>query len=113
MDGIHILLPMLVTFSTFDGVKDYSDYISRLTQAPRAFEQTIACMRHGMKDGLMPPRFVLDKVADQADAIATQAHRRVVLAHAPMRAHHFLAEFSPGQDDRAGVRGLSGESRRV
>jgi uncharacterized protein (DUF885 family) len=113
MDGIHILLPMLVTFPTFDGVKDYSDYISRLTQAPRAFEQTIACMRHGMKDGLMPPRFVLDKVADQADAIATQAHRRVVLAHAPMRAHHFLAEFSPGQDDRAGVRGLSGESRRV
>src|SRR5580658_636785 len=30
-----------------------------------------------------------------------------------MRAHHLLAEFSPGQDERAGVRGLPGEPRRV
>jgi len=80
MDGIHILLPMLVTFSTFDSVKDYSDYISRLTQASRAIDQTMALMRHGMKDGLMPPRFLLSKVADQADAIATQAPEKSPLA---------------------------------
>lgn len=80
MNGIHIFLPMLVTFSTFDGVKDYSDYISRLSQASRAIDQTIALMRHGMKDGLMPPRFLLDKVADQADAVGTQAPEKSPLA---------------------------------
>jgi uncharacterized protein (DUF885 family) len=80
MDGIHIFLPMLVTFSAFDSVKDYGDYISRLTQASRAIDQTIALMRHGMKDGLMPPRFLLAKVADQADAIATQAPEKSPLA---------------------------------
>src|ERR1017187_4916606 len=41
-----------------------------------------------------------------------RSHRRAVLAHAPLRAHHLLAEFSPGQDDRPGVRGLSGEPDR-
>ena len=80
MNGIHIWLPMLVTFSNFDSVKDYTDYISRLTQASRAIDQTMALMRHGMKDGLMPPRFLLAKVADQADAIATQASEKSPLA---------------------------------
>jgi uncharacterized protein (DUF885 family) len=80
MDGIHIFLPMLVNFSSFDSVKDYSDYISRLTQAPRAIDQTMALMRHGMKDGLMPPRLALDKVADQANALATQAAEKSPLA---------------------------------
>jgi uncharacterized protein (DUF885 family) len=80
MDGIHIFLPMLVNFSSFDTVKDYSDYISRLTQAARAIDQTMALMRHGMKDGLMPPRLALDKVADQANALATQAAEKSPLA---------------------------------
>jgi uncharacterized protein (DUF885 family) len=80
MNGIHIWLPMLVTFSAFDSVKDYTDYISRLMQASRAMDQTMALMRHGMRDGLMPPRFLLNKVADQADAIATQAPEKSPLA---------------------------------
>jgi uncharacterized protein (DUF885 family) len=73
MTGIHIQLPMLATLMTFDGVKDYDDYISRLQQAPRALDQTVAMMRKGMRDGLMPPRFLMEKVADQAQTIATQA----------------------------------------
>jgi len=73
MSGIHIFLPELVTFTSFDSVKDYSDYISRLTQASRAIDQTMVLMRKGMKDGLVPPRFLLEKVVDQADAIATQS----------------------------------------
>src|ERR1700722_12626394 len=80
MSGVHIFLPELVSFASFDSVKDYSDYISRLTQAPRAIDQTMALMRHGMKDGLMPPRFLLDKVADQANAIATQAPEKTPFA---------------------------------
>jgi uncharacterized protein (DUF885 family) len=80
MSGVHIFLPELVTFVSFDSVKDYSDYIARLTQAPRAIDQTMALMRHGMKDALMPPRFLLDKVADQANAIATQAPEKTPFA---------------------------------
>jgi uncharacterized protein (DUF885 family) len=70
MDGIHIFLPMLASFTSFDTVKDYSDYIARLSQVSRAIDQTIALMRQGMQDGLMQPRFLLDKVAEQADAVA-------------------------------------------
>jgi len=73
MDGIHIFLPLLPTFMSFESVKDYRDYISRLTQVSQAIDSTMALMRKGMKDGLMQPRFLLDKVADQADAIAGQA----------------------------------------
>jgi uncharacterized protein (DUF885 family) len=80
MSGVHIFLPELVSFVTFDSVKDYSDYISRLRQAPRAIDETMALMREGMKDGLMPPRFLLDKVADQANAIATQAPEKTPFA---------------------------------
>ena len=80
MGGIHIFLPMLSSFAPFESVKDYSDYISRLTQASRAIDQTIVLMRHGMKDGLMPPRFLLDKVVEQTDAIAGQAPDKSPLA---------------------------------
>ncbi len=80
MSGVHIFLPELVAFTSFDSTKDYSDYISRLRQAPRAIDQTIALMREGMKDGLMPPRFLLDKVADQANTIATQAPEKTPFA---------------------------------
>jgi uncharacterized protein (DUF885 family) len=80
MGGIHIFLPMLSSFAPFESVKDYSDYISRLTQASRAIDQTMALMRHGMKDGLMPPRFLLDKVVEQTDAIAGQAPDKSPLA---------------------------------
>jgi|HubBroStandDraft_1064217.scaffolds.fasta_scaffold05868_4 uncharacterized protein (DUF885 family) len=99
MSGIHIFLPMLVNFSTFDSVKDYSDYISRLRQASRAIDQTMALMRHGMKDGLMPPRFLLDKVADQANAIATQAPEK-----SPFAQPFFKFPKSVGEDDQQRLR---------
>src|SRR5262249_20188015 len=36
---------------------------------PRVLEQTADVMRQGMKDGLMPPKLVLDKVPGQCDGI--------------------------------------------
>jgi uncharacterized protein (DUF885 family) len=72
-NGIQIGLPELVTVLSFQSVKDYEDYISRLRQIPRALDQTAVQMRKGMADKLMPPRFLLEKVVDQCKAIASQA----------------------------------------
>ncbi len=72
-NGVHIDMPQLVLILSFQSVKDYEDYISRLKLMPRLFEQTIIQMQKGVADKLMPPRFLLDKVAEQASGIATQA----------------------------------------
>jgi uncharacterized protein (DUF885 family) len=71
-NGIHILLPHLVQILSFQTVKDYEDYISRLNLMPRLLDETIIQMRKGMADKLMPPRFLLDKVVEQANDLATQ-----------------------------------------
>src|SRR5450631_4060511 len=71
--GVHLSLPQLVSFLSFQSVKDYEDYISRLKQMPQLIDQTIVQMQKGVADKLMPPRFLLEKVADQTAAIANQA----------------------------------------
>jgi uncharacterized protein (DUF885 family) len=71
-NGIQIGLPDLVTTLSFESVKDYEDYVSRLGQMPRLLEQTVVQMRKGMNDKLMPPRFLLEKVVDQCNAVASQ-----------------------------------------
>jgi uncharacterized protein (DUF885 family) len=70
--GIQVWLPQLVNLLSFQSVKDYEDYISRLTQMPRLLDQTTVQMRKGMNDKLMLPRFLLEKVADQCNALASQ-----------------------------------------
>ncbi|MEP6945800.1 MAG: DUF885 domain-containing protein [Acidobacteriota bacterium] len=70
--GIHIDLPQEVSAFPFANVKDYDDYIARLKQVPRAFDETIQRMRKGMKDGLMPPKILLLQVVTQAEGIAKQ-----------------------------------------
>src|ERR1700691_1148653 len=72
-NGPHIDLPQLVTILSFTTVKDYDDYISRLKQMPRYFDENVIQMRKGMADGLMPPRILLDQVVTQANRIGTQA----------------------------------------
>ncbi len=68
--GIHIDTPQLVAALPFDTVKDYEDYIARLGQIPRVFDETMAMMRQGVKDKLMPPQFVLPKIVRQSRDIA-------------------------------------------
>lgn len=62
--------PKLVTALEFASVKDYEDYLARLRTLPHLLEQDIALMREGMAKGLVPPKFLLAKVAKQADDIA-------------------------------------------
>ena len=73
MDGPHLGLVELVTLTPLNSVKDYDDYLSRLHQVPRMLEQVTGNMRQGMKDGLMPPRYLLEKVVPQTQEIANTA----------------------------------------
>jgi uncharacterized protein (DUF885 family) len=73
VNGLPIELPELVTVLSFQSVKDYDDYISRLRQFPRVFDETMIQMRKGMAEGLMPPRVLLEKVVVQCNGLATQA----------------------------------------
>lgn len=71
-NGVQIGLPDLVAVLSFQSVRDYQDYVSRLTQIPRLLQQTTIQMRNGLNDKLMPPRFLLEKVVDQCNAIVSQ-----------------------------------------
>ena len=70
-NGIQLELPQLVNVLSFKSVKDYEDYLSRLAQMPRLLDQNIIQMRNGMRDNLMPPRFLLEKVTAQCNAVAS------------------------------------------
>jgi uncharacterized protein (DUF885 family) len=72
MGGLHLELPDLVVLTPFKTVADFDNYLARLHQIPRAFDQVTANMRQGLHDGLMPPRYLLEKVAAEADDIADQ-----------------------------------------
>ena len=69
-NGLHLQYAQLVSIFPFATVKDYENYLARLGQFPRMFDQIIALGEAGERDGLMPPKFLLEKVVTQADAIA-------------------------------------------
>jgi uncharacterized protein (DUF885 family) len=68
--GIHLGYAGLAFESPFRNVKDYDNYLSRLHQIPRILDQAMGHMRDGLRDRLMPPKFLLEKVSTQAQEIA-------------------------------------------
>lgn len=72
MNGIHLDLAMLATQMPFLTAKDYENYLARLHAIPRAFDQVTSNMRQGLRDRLMPPKYLLEKVASEAEDIATK-----------------------------------------
>jgi uncharacterized protein (DUF885 family) len=68
-NGIHTSLADLPQSVPLDSVKHYEDYIARLQQIPRALTQTTEVLRAGMKDNLMPVRFLLEKIPMQCQGI--------------------------------------------
>ncbi|MDQ6654215.1 MAG: DUF885 domain-containing protein [Verrucomicrobiota bacterium] len=68
-NGVHTRLADLPLSVPLDSVQHYEDYISRLHQIPRVLDQVTEVMRQGMKDGLMPPKLVLEKLPAQCDGI--------------------------------------------
>ena len=68
-NGIHTSLADLPLSMPFDSVKHYEDYIARLHQIPRVLTQTTEVLRAGMKDKLMPVRFLAEKLPVQCQGI--------------------------------------------
>src|SRR5271163_1957701 len=67
--GIHTNLADLPLSVPLDSVQHYEDYIARLHQIPRALAQTGDVLRAGMRDKLMPVRFLLEKIPAQCQGI--------------------------------------------
>jgi uncharacterized protein (DUF885 family) len=104
MGGVQLDLPQMVLILSFTSVKDYEDYISRLNKMPRLFDQTIVQMQKGRADRLMPPRFLLDKVVEQSNGIATQAPADSPFAQ-PFK--KFPASISPADQTRLREQGIT------
>ena len=68
-NGIHTGLADLPLSVPFDSVKHYEDYVARLHQIPRVLSQTTEVLRTGMKDKLMPVRFLAEKLPVQCEGI--------------------------------------------
>jgi uncharacterized protein (DUF885 family) len=68
-NGIHTSLADLPLSVPFDSVKHYEDYIARLHQIPRVLSQTQEVLRAGMKDNLMPVKFLIEKLPVQCQGI--------------------------------------------
>jgi uncharacterized protein (DUF885 family) len=68
-NGVHTGLADLPLSVPLDSVKHYEDYIARLHQIPRVLSQTTEVLRAGMKDNLMPVRFLIEKLPAQCQGV--------------------------------------------
>jgi uncharacterized protein (DUF885 family) len=72
LGGIQTTYPELVSQLTFTTAKDYDDWIARLRQVPKAFDQVTANMAIGIDDHRLPPKYLMEKVLDQVKTMAAQ-----------------------------------------
>ena len=68
-NGVHTSLADLPLSVPLDSLQHYEDYISRLHQIPRVLTQTTEVLRAGIKDKLMPVRFLIEKLSVQCEGI--------------------------------------------
>jgi uncharacterized protein (DUF885 family) len=71
-NGLHLSLPQLVPRLSFATAKDYDDYIARLNKVPAAFRQVSDNMLTGIDDQRVPPKYLLEKVLVQVNALLAQ-----------------------------------------
>jgi uncharacterized protein (DUF885 family) len=71
-NGLHLSLPQLVPRLSFTTAKDYDDYIARLSKVPTAFRQISDNMLTGIDDQRVPPKYLLEKVLVQVNALLAQ-----------------------------------------
>lgn len=98
-DGIHKEFAILSTLTRFQTVKDYRDYLARLSGFPKQVDQTIALMERGKQTGWIYPAVPL---RDVPDAIRAQ------ISADPEKSVHWkpFAKFPDGvpEPDREALR---------
>jgi uncharacterized protein (DUF885 family) len=97
MNGVQIWLPQIATLAPFDTVAHYQDWIARLHQVPRVLNQVTGVLQQGMRDQLMPPKYLLEKSVEQTKDLANSSGLANPFA-AP--ANHIPASFSPADRKR-------------
>lgn len=97
MWGLHLQFPGFISAIPFNNAKEYQDYIARLKQIPLILDQGIQLAKQGQKDGLMPPKYLLEKVVKQVDSIATPAGKDSVFA-SPLK--QFPKNISKAEQER-------------
>jgi len=97
MNGMHLQLPGFVSSIPFDSARQYEDYLARLHAVPRVLEQVTEVARQGLKDGMMPPRYLLEKVVGQIDSIARPAGEENSFAE-PLK--HFPKSIPAAEQER-------------
>ena len=93
MNGIHTDLADLPLSVPFDTVKQYQDYIARLRRIPAAFTQTEDVLRAGVRDHLMPVKFLLEKVPAQCAGVIAEDPFLIPTTKFP-------ASFTPAEKQR-------------
>ena len=78
--GVQLIVPRYLPAIPFDSVHHYEDYIARLNALPKQFDQVIAVMRQGQKDGLVQARNVLLLAANQCHALGAPKAKDSVFA---------------------------------
>lgn len=97
MSGVHLQLAGFVSSIPFDNTKEYDDYLKRLQNVPTLLDQATENARLGLKNGMMPPKYLLEKVATQIDSIGTPAGMDNVFAE-PLK--HFPKTVSAADQKR-------------
>jgi len=72
MYGPHLNYAAMQHTMPFKTAKDYENYIARLHKLPRAFDQVEEDMRLGIADKIVQPKYLLEKVAGQAQGIGSK-----------------------------------------
>jgi len=71
--GAHLQLAQFVALMPFNTSKQYEDYLARLHQIPHLLDDITETLKQGERDGLMPPRYLLEKTVGQCKNIAGPA----------------------------------------
>ncbi|MEO6259216.1 MAG: DUF885 domain-containing protein [Thermoanaerobaculia bacterium] len=80
ISGFHLFVAQMPGYFAFQTVQDYDDYAKRMRAVPRQFDALMANMRKGERDRLMPPKFLLEKVVEQAGRIRSQEPEKTPFA---------------------------------
>lgn len=97
MWGLHLQFPGFISSIPFDNAKQYQDYIARLKQIPLILDQGTQLAKQGQKDGLMPPKYLIEKVVKQINSIAAPAGKDSVFA-SPLK--QFPNNISKAEQER-------------